>query len=312
MLSIIIASRVDQYLQPTIDDLLKKAEGEIEIIVVLDGYWPSPMIKDDPRVVVVHQGMQHDNLGMREAINAAASIARGEYLMKIDEHCMVDQGFDVKLKADCEDNWVVIPRRYRLDAENWSIIEDGRPPVDYMFLAYPYERPQDKTCGLHGSEWKRPERADILIDETMSWQGSCWFVKKKYWNKLFPNGLNTANYGSFTQEAQEIGNTVWLSGGKLMVNKKTWYAHFHKGKRGKGYGFSNEQYKKHLLGTERGRVYCIDYWLNTKDYQHDFEWLLQRFWPVPTWPEDWKERIVKDRELDFSSTYIDSGYKPTW
>lgn len=307
MVSIIISSRVDQYLQQTIDDLLAKAEGEIEIIVVLDGYWPDPIVRDDPRVIILHQGMIHDNIGMRGAINSASEIARGDYIMKIDEHCMVDQGFDVKLAADCEDDWVVIPRRYRLDADNWQIVEDGRPPVDYMYLAYPYERPYDRNCGLHGSEWKRPERNHILIDDTMSWQGSCWFLKKSYWDKLlYP--LDDKNYGPFTQEAQEIGNKVWLSGGRLVVNKKTWYAHFHKGSKGKGYGFSREQYKRHEAAKERGRLYCIEYWLNTKDYKHDFEWLLQKFWPVPTWPENWKERIKLDAEKDWSK---DPSRQPT-
>lgn len=309
MVSIIISSRVDQYLQRTIDDLLAKAEGEIEIIVVLDGYWPDPMLKNDPRVVVLHQGMIHDNIGMRGAINTASEIAKGEYIMKIDEHCMVDQGYDVKLAADCEDDWVVIPRRHRLDADNWQLIEDGRPPVDYMYLAYPYERPYDRTCGLHGSEWKQRhhERKDILIDDTMSWQGSCWFVKKSYWDKLlYP--LDDKNYGPFTQEAQEIGNKVWLTGGRLVVNKKTWYAHFHKGSKGKGYGFSREQYRRHETAKERGRLYCIEYWLNTKDFKYDFEWLLQKFWPVPTWPEDWKERIKIDAEKDWSK---DPSKQPT-
>lgn len=309
MVSIIISSRVDQYLQRTIDDLLAKAEGEIEIIVVLDGYWPDPMLKNDPRVVVLHQGMIHDNIGMRGAINTASEIAKGEYIMKIDEHCMVDQGYDVKLAADCEDDWVVIPRRHRLDADNWQLIEDGRPPVDYMYLAYPYERPYDRTCGLHGSEWKQRhhERKDILIDDTMSWQGSCWFVKKSYWDKLlYP--LDDENYGPFTQEAQEIGNKVWLTGGRLVVNKKTWYAHFHKGSKGKGYGFSREQYRRHETAKERGRLYCIEYWLNTKDFKYDFEWLLQKFWPVPTWPEDWKERIKIDAEKDWSK---DPSKQPT-
>lgn len=307
-LSIIIASRTDQYLQKTIDDLLLKSESKIEIIVILDGYWT--VLKDDPRVTIVHQGTIHNNWGMREAINTGVNLARGKYVMKIDEHCMVDQGFDTKLMADCEDDWCVIPRRYRLEPDTWEIIKDRRPPIDYMYLAYPYERPFDKTCGLHGDEWKRPEREDILIDDTMSWQGSCWFMKTAYFKQLFPDGLDTEHYGTFTQEAQEIGNKVWLTGGRLVVNKKTWYAHFHKGKRGKGYGFSNEQYREHLKGTEKGRLYCIDYWLSTKEFEHDFEWLLNKFWPVPTWPDNWKEQILLDRSKDFSTTYEE--YKPSW
>ncbi|PJE65244.1 hypothetical protein COU91_02700 [Candidatus Saccharibacteria bacterium CG10_big_fil_rev_8_21_14_0_10_47_8] len=153
MVSIIIPSRSQQFLQQTVDDLLAKAEGEIEIIVILDGYWPNPVLKDDARVVILHHGLVHDNVGMRGSINTGLDIARGEYIMKIDEHCMVDQGYDAKLAADCEDNWVVIPRRYRLDAENWKVIEDGRPPIDYMHI-------DNKDDYLHGSERNRYDFLD--------------------------------------------------------------------------------------------------------------------------------------------------------
>jgi len=301
-LSVIIPSRNDEFLQKTIDDVLAKAVEEVEIIAVLDGYWPQTLLKDDPRVIVLHQGTVHNSLGMRASINDGISLSRGKYIMKTDEHCMFDEGFDVKLKADCEDNWVVIPRRYRLDAEKWKIIEDGRPPIDYMFLDYPYKTKGDVTDGLHGNEWKGRflERKDIPIDDTMSWQGSCWFMKRSYWDKIGP--LDSALYGTFTHEAQEIGNKVWLGGGRLIVNKKTWYAHFHKGHKGKGYGFSTEQYKKFSREKEMGRLACIDYWINNRWPQriHDFEWLIEKFWPVPNWPENWKVQIKEDAKYDFS------------
>lgn len=296
MISVIIPSRQPQYLQQTIDDIIKHAEGEIEIIVILDGYWPDPMILANPKVVVLHQGTQHDNLGMREGINAGIRIAKFPYCMKIDEHCMMDQGWDTKLLADMQDDWLVIPRRYRLDPDKWELIEDGRPPIDYMFLEYPYVRPFDRNCGLHGKEWKRPEREDILIDDTMSWQGSCYFFNKAHWDKLFPDGLDSESYGTFTSEAQEIGNTYWTSGGAIKVNKKTWYAHYHKGKRGKGYGFSNEQYRRHEADKEKGRQHCIKYWTEHPKFQE----LLDRFAPVPSWPENWREQIKTDELTDWS------------
>lgn len=299
MVSIIIASRVDEFLQRTIDDLMAKAEGEVEVIVVLDGYWPDPMLAEDPRVVIIHQGIIHDNVGMRGGINAGVDVARGDYIMKIDEHCMVDQGYDVKLAADCKDNWVVIPRRYRLDAHNWAVIEDGRPPIDYMYLAYPFTGSDDAPRNLHGLIWndRYHKRKDILLDDTMSWQGSCWFMKRKYWQDLI-GPLDDKNYGSFIQEAQEIGNKVWLSGGRLVVNKKTWYAHYHKRKEDKGLGFSNHQQRVHMAGKEKGRQYSIDFWFNNKwgKRVHDFEWLIEKFWPVPTWPDNWPE-VYKKRKV---------------
>lgn len=299
MLSVIIPSRCDEYLQKTIDDLLLKAEGEVEIIVVFDGYWPNPMIKDDPKVRFIHHGTQFDNNGMRDSINKGMALAKGEYVMKIDEHCMLDQGYDVKLIADCEDNWVVIPRRYRLDAENWKIVEDGRPPIDYNYLAYPYQRYHDQTCGLHGEEWKRPDRKDILIDDTVSCQGSCYFTTREWWFKMI-GPLDDENYGPFTHEAQEVCNKSWLGGGRVIVNKKTWYAHMHKGKLGKKYGFSNSQYRVHQDLKEKGRLFCIDFWINNKwdKRVHDFEWFFEHFGLFPGWNETWKEDLIRDKKIE--------------
>ena len=133
MLSVIIPSRSAQWLKKTVQDLLDKARGEIEVIVVYDGRWPEPseLPNPDNRVIELHHGEIHNNFGMRASINLGAKVARGEYLMVIDEQCGVDEGYDLKLKADCEDDWVVIPRRKRLEPETWTLIEDGRPDIDY-------------------------------------------------------------------------------------------------------------------------------------------------------------------------------------
>lgn len=304
MLSVIIPSRQPEYLQQTVDGLLNNAEGEVEIIIIFDGIWPDALLKPDKRIVYMHQGTQHNNQGMRYAINNGVAVARGDYIMKIDEHCIVDKGYDVKLIADCEDDWCVIPRRYRVDWEKWQVLEDGRPPVDYMILDYPYQRPNDITCGLHGSEHREEywKKKDILIDDVMTCQGSCYFMPKKLWERVIGK-MDEDVYGPFTQEAQEICNKVWFSGGRVVVNKKTWYAHMHKGKRGKGYGFSNAQYKVHQKEMNKGRLYCIDYWMNTKDYPRDFDWLMAKFWPVPGWPENWKEQVIIDKAKENDTTY---------
>lgn len=306
-LSVIIPSRQPEFLQKTVDDLLAKAEGEIEIIVVLDGYWTQ--LKDDPRVIILHQGTIHNNWGMRAAINAGIRIAKGDYIMKIDEHCLVSQGYDLRLKQTCQDDWLVVPRRLRLDAENWKIINDGRNPIDYMYVSYPYRKLLDATSGLYGAEDRQRyyDRKDHEIDDLMTMQGSCWFLPKAYFNKLFPNGMDDENYGPFNHEAQELSNTVWLSGGRVVVDKGAHYAHYHKGKKGKGYGFSREQYKRFMADKEKARRYAIGYWLTTKDFKYDWEWLMDKFSPVPTWPSDWKEQIKQDEQQDWSTLGL-----PTW
>lgn len=107
MLSIIIPSYKDPLLHRTIDSLLENAEKEIEIIAVLDGYWTT--VKHDSRVKVVHLGK---NRGMREAINAGVSIAKGDFLMRTDEHCMFGKGYDRILTESCQPNWIITARRY--------------------------------------------------------------------------------------------------------------------------------------------------------------------------------------------------------
>lgn len=275
--SVLIPSRNEQFLAPTVNDLFAKAAGDIEVIVVLDGYWPDHILPDRPNLILIHRGQAQ---GMRPAINSAASIAKGGYLMKCDAHCMFDEGFDEVLQADCDGDWVVVPRRYSLDPENWCRKKKG--PIDYHYLQCPLD---SGDGALHGRPWnkRRDQRQDILIDDEMSSQGSCWFMSRRYfWD--FLGGLKLEGYGDFIQEFQEIGMKTWLGGGQVKVNKRTWYAHLHKGKKyGRGYKVSRSSWHE-------GKRYSADFWLNNRwaDRVHDFVWLLEKFWPVPTWPEDYE------------------------
>lgn len=260
MLSIIIPSFKDPSLQRTIDEILEKAQAEIEIIVVLDGYTPAKPLREDPRVHILKF---EKNQGMRAAINFGMATSIGEYVMKTDEHCAFDKGFDIKLLATIEDNWVVVPRRYKLDTEKWEVMDE--PPIDYERLVT--DRP-DKIGGVH---WSRRviERKDKLIDETMVFQGSCYVMSRKHWN--FLGGLQQQGYGSFAQEAIEISLKTWLSGGRVMVNKNTWYAHKHR-KFGRPYRTNSPE-------IEAGNKYAMDFWLNNRweKRTHDLEWLMKRF-----------------------------------
>src|SRR3990172_823176 len=282
--SVIVPSRNEIFLEKTLNDLLAKARGDVEVVAVLDGYIPNPPIAiHDSRLVVLST---HEAKGMRNAINCGAAVSKGEYLMKADGHCMFEEGFDEVLKAECEDNWVVVPRRYSLDAENWAIMDTGKARVDYHYICWPWNKPQEP--GMHGEVWRERAKArkDILIDDEMSSQGSCWFMTKKHFND-FLGGLPEEGYGSFVQEFQQIGNKTWLGGGRVVINKKTWYAHLHKGKKyGRGYYISQ---KKMVIGQSWSFDYCMN---NRWEKRiHDIEWLIDKFWPVPTWPTNWKELV---------------------
>lgn len=261
----------------TVEDIFAKATGDIEVIVVLDGYWPDPMPADRPNLSFIHRGRPH---GMRPAINAAAAIASGDFLMKSDGHCLFSEGFDEVLQAECDQDWVMVPRRYSLDAENWTRKEKG--PIDYHYLQCPLD---SNDGALHGRPWnaRRDARRDIPIDDEMSSQGSCWFMSRRHFDWL--GGLSLEGYGDFIQEFQEIGMKTWLGGGRVVVNKLCWYAHLHKGRQyGRGYNVSRASW-------HNGCHYSADLWLNNrwKDRVHDMGWLIEKFAPVPTWPENWHE-----------------------
>jgi len=263
MITIVIPARNEQFLQQTIQSLFDNAKGEIEIIAVLDGYWPEPPLREDPRLILIHRGKP---LGMRNAINSAVQIAHGEYIMKLDAHCMLDEAFDIKLLQMYEENTVVIPRRKRLDAENWCILEDGRIPIDYEYL----------SRELHGKPWnsRAKERMNIMIDVNMSFQGSCWFMSKAYFE--FLELMDEETYGSFAQEAQEISFKAWLSGGKVLINKNTWYAHLHKGaKYGRGYPLNKSTVS---IGEEAIKKWARDE-MDWSKKIHNFQWLIDKFNP---------------------------------
>lgn len=279
--SIIIPSRNEMFLNKTIDDVFNKASGEIEVIAILEGYWPLELPKERPNLIYLHHGQPK---GLRQAVNNGVNIAKGKYILKVDAHCMFAEGFDETLQKDCDEDWVVIPSRYSLDAENWQILHTGKSRVDYHYLTYPLT----PDSSLQGAVWnqrarERVSNPEYSIDEEMSFQGSCWFTTKEHFVKrcdMFD--CDMSHYGTFINEPQELGLKTWLGGGKVMVNKNTWYAHLHKGKvYGRGYALSKRE-------LDHGQVWSIDFWMNNRWYKqvHDMSWFIERFWPVPSWPEE--------------------------
>src|SRR5204863_9568017 len=99
-----------------------------------------------------------------------------KFIMKCDAHCSFGPGFDKILAENCDTNQLMIPRRYTLDEIKWGR-DLGRPFRDYHYLTYPGLTPQD---WLQGGPKLNP-RYDI--DDTMTFQGSCWFANKKFFMK---------------------------------------------------------------------------------------------------------------------------------
>ena len=281
MLTVIIPSRTERFLNNTIRDILKNARGEFEIFPVLDGYEPDELVVD-PRVRYIRLP-QVKFTQKRHGINKGVEMSSGEYVMSLDAHCMVAEGFDLQLAKDHQPDWVQIPRRNRLDAENWCLQtqSDDRPPIDYEYTMWPLKF---DPYGLHGFKWdeKTLKRWDIPIDETMHFQGSCWFMTKDYFKHL--KLMQIEGYSGWGMEAEEIFMKVRRDGGKTITNKNTWYAHLHKGpKYGRMY-FMTRQSQRDC------NRFAYNYWVIENKpifIQH-----IEAFWPLPGgWPHDWKKQL---------------------
>jgi len=283
MLSVIIPSRNEIFLDKTIRDVLAKAKGEVEVIPILDGY-DAPRVEDS-RVKYIHFP---ERKGMRSGINAGIALSKGDYIMKSDAHCMYEEGFDLKLMEDCDDDWVVVPRRMRLEAKSWTLENPHRTPFDYCFMDSPFRPERFMGNPNWFTKNKDPKFKSILIDDNMIFQGSCWFTKKAHLERI--GEFDTKNYWGWEQEPQELCCKTWLIGGRVIVNKKVWYAHLRKGKT---YG---RMYSMDQVAVNAGHRFSADYWINNRWEKQirKFEWIIDKFWPVPTWQENWKSLRLED------------------
>lgn len=287
--SVCIPSRNEPYLQRTIDDVLSKAAGEIEVIVVLDGAPSVEPLRDDARVRVIYNEQPK---GIGWASWDAAQVATGMYFMKLDAHCLLAEGYDEALKKDCECDWLIVPTRYQLREETW---DRGYGPIEYLYMTYPWLEEPQFGGGFHGKKWlgengleghyffREKRDKEILLDDIMAFQGSLWFMPLGYFKVL--GGVDRRYW--LTQEAPSIGMKVWESGGRCVVSKKTWYAHLHKSNRtGRGYHISRRQ----QIGDN---YYSADYWMHdrwdSRRRKYGILWWVDHFWPIPGWPEDWDD-----------------------
>ncbi len=308
--SIIIPARAEKYenLKRTIDSIRENATGEYEIIVGFNG----PPYYDFPDVLSVK--LPRD-VGIKNNINMLCAMAEGKYIYKSDAHCRFGKGFDEILQADMQDDWIVMPR-FKIIKDDWSIqMRDGQEEFyDYFFLCCPFTDPRGFRFKA-GGHWKErtmerdPEQkweADgqilsvkdpLWIDETPQIHGSGWFISKDHYFKL--GGFPCIDPEGHAQEPIWLALKNWLMGGKVMVNKKTWYAHLHQSNDVKGYHFTKDQ--------ERVSYdIAANFWMGDKwgERKHDIDWFIEKFMPMPTWPEDWDEMLNEYRRQEYAKTTI--------
>lgn len=308
-LSILIPSRNEMFLARTIQDILENSTDETEVIAVLDGQWADPGVDDNDRVKLVYLP---ESIGQRAATNLACKLSSAKYVMKCDAHCAFDKGFDTKMLQAFEevgDDVTMVPIMRNLHAFDW-VCPDGHrryqgPSGPCKDCGKPTERdvvwiaktsPQstayrfDATMHFqYHNEYKKHQHGDLV--ETASLQGSCFMLtREKYWE------LNICDeeLGSWGQQGVEVAMKTWLSGGRVLCNKRTWYAHMFRTQGGDfGFPYPNTANMDKLRQKTKD-LFAGNKWPLAKK---TFEWYLDKFKPLPGWHDNQVERPAGDSEI---------------
>lgn len=323
-LSILIPARNEIWLNRTIQDIMEHAETDTEVIAVLDGEWVSPP-EDHPRVRIIHL---NESIGQRAATNMACRLSEAKYIMKCDAHCSFDQGFDKVLLNSMQDNWTMVPIMRNLHCFDWVCnkcgdrIYQGPTPGtsgstpckcgnndvnnftrDVVWIGK--KSPQSKSYCFDATPHfqyfkefsKRPEgiatEANGYLTETMSLQGSCFLMTRdKYWEL----NICDESLGSWGSQGIEVAVKTWLSGGRVVCNHKTWYAHMFRTQGGDfsfPYPMSGRQ-QEHAKKTAK-ELFFNNRWELQK---YPLSWLIKKFWPIPGWTDnDLATIVAKDGEF---------------
>ena len=308
-LSILIPSRNEMFLARTIQDILENTEADTEIIAVLDGQWANPAIPQHERVNVIYVP---EAIGQRAAGNLACKLANGKYVMKVDAHCSFDKGFDRKMLdafKEMGDNVTMVPIMKNLHAFDWKCYDCGWKK---------YQGPTPEKCESCGSKnlrrkmlW-RPRRGthstsycfdaephfqyfnDVLsrpeykkdleekgLTESMSLQGSCFMMTRdKYWEL----DICHEGFGSWGNQGIEVAVKTWLSGGRVLCNHRTWYAHMFR-TQGGDFSFPYPQSGRQV---QKCKEKVKDLFWNKKfnGQIYPLSWLVEKFWPCKGWTEE--------------------------
>jgi glycosyltransferase involved in cell wall biosynthesis len=323
-LSVLIPSRNEMFLKNTIEDILKNIEADTEIIVTLDGAWADPPILQHERVNVIYVP---EAIGQRAATNIAAKFSRAIYVAKVDAHCGFDKGFDRKMIEFMQkhgDDVTAVPIMRNLWAFDWKCQKCGKKwyqgPTPTQCKETNYKgtgQPCDSTKFTRKMMWvgkSNPQSTSYCFDsephfqyneawkhrepyltdkkekgytETMSLQGSFFMcTREKYWKlKLCDEEL-----GNWGNQGIEVAVKTWTSGGKVLCNHNTWYAHMFR-TQGLDFGFPYELSGKHVSRTKK-RIANMFFGNTWEKQVRPLSFLIKKFWPVKGWTEEDLQKLL--------------------
>jgi len=291
-LSVILVARNEEFLAKTVAEVFEKRRGKTEVIVVCDVVLPDPPIPAHPDATLI---FNQAPVGQRAATNMGAKVSKAKYIMKLDAHCALDEGFDVKMMESMQDNWTMIPVMRNLHAFDWVCPEGHRryqgpsgpckdcgkatmkdvvwiAKTNPQSIAYCFDRDMHFQ---YQNDYGKKQTGDIT--ETMSIQGSCFMVTRE---RYFALDICSEVFSGWGQQGVEVACKTWLSGGRVVVNRKTWYAHMFRTQGGDfGFPYENPQSKINENRQKTKELFRDDNWPGAI---HKFQWLIDKFNP-PGW-----------------------------
>lgn len=303
--SILIPARNEMWLGKTVGDLLAHSETDIEILIGLDGDPSCCPIPEDKRVTVVHYPK---SIGQRAITNQLCKIATAPYVAKVDAHCSFARGWDKHMLQgfnDNGDNIVQVPIMRNLHAFDWicpkghrryqgpsGVCKECGQPTERDVLWIGKEKPQSTTYRFdremhfqYFNEYKKhPDYKATLstgYTESMSLQGSFFMLSRDLYWKL---NICDEEYGSWGAQGTEVACKAWLSGGRVVVNHSTWYAHLFR-TQGGDFSFPYEQDNDQVA---RARKRSQEMFLDNRWHlqKRPLSWLIDRFAPVTDWHDE--------------------------
>lgn len=298
-LSVLVPARHEESLQRTIDDVLKNAQGDTEVLVALDN-WENP-----PEIHVPKGQIITTSAGQRGATNALAKLSNAKYVMKLDAHCSMSPGFDVRMMEDMEDDVTMIPAVGNMHVYDWVCPQGHRhfqgkyeeceqcgskdlhKEVIWRIISKPIRGSHEFDTELH-FQYANKE-AEGLVTESMSIQGSCFMATRE---KYFELNLCDEALGSWGSQGTEVACKTWLSGGKVLSTKKAFYGHQFRETEGFPYHNPVDQ-----IFRARSAVQEMFYNNEWPQQVRSLYWLVKKF----GLPQDWGivsgwpmlERIMK-------------------
>lgn len=202
---IIPAHNEQEWLNRTIDNIFKTAKGEIEVIVVLNGYEQEV----DNKAKVLKAAL---NIGERGAMNWAVKEAAKTHILRIDAHCdFSPDGWDVMMEEVTDDKTITVAVLTAVDKQ-WNRLKGHW----YGFA---------RLLPTMEAKWEKPNRdhsAYKTVEPNMTFTGCGFMLTKKFYEEIGGADESLPPMGAI---GEEFSVKAWVAGGKVQTRTDVMIGH---------------------------------------------------------------------------------------